>query len=259
MDEMEILPGETLSGVVFSLPGRGRQERAVMRIASLSTYPDYAYAIGIEYMVFDSQARLLLNLQAPYAKILPITLNDHPQTLFLMRALDRHDSSKRWEPEWEARNKIVYQPETAQITLATDYETFLMLSEIRQDLPSLYITDLFAASHVAREMGYVPEVFQAEILNRLGTCIFFLPMAVLVIIIGWNFRARHYPRYFFALLLPVLPLVFNGMVYLYRTVFNIVGISLILSLGFSFAFMLFIAILVVFFILSLILLAFQHE
>jgi hypothetical protein len=259
MDEMEILPGETLSGVVFSLPARGRQERAVMRVASLSTYPDYAYAIGIEYMVFNSQGHLLLNLQAPYAKIRPITLNDQPQTLFLMRALDRNDSTKRWEPEWEAQNRIVYQPETAQITLTIDYETFLMLSEIRQDLPSLYITDLFAASRIAREMGYVPEVFQAEILNRLGTCVFFLPMAVIVIIIGWNFRARHYPRYFFTLLLPVLPVVFNGMVYLYRTVFNIVGISLILSLGFSLAFTLFIVILVVFFILALIFMAFQHE
>ena len=261
IDEMEISLGETLTGAVFSLPGvlNKEKERSVMRVASFSNHPDYAYGTGIEFMVFDSNARLLLNLRAPYAKFLPITLDGQPQVLVMMRALDRHDKTKRWEPEWNAQGKTPYRPETAQITLNVSYEAFLMLSEMRQRLPSLYINDLFAAADIAGDTGYIPEVFQAEILNRLGACLFFLPLAVVIIIIGWNFRAKYQPRYLFVISIPVLPLVFNGLIYLYRIVLNTVGIFLIYNFGFSFALTACIAILSLSFLISLIALAAQHD
>jgi hypothetical protein len=264
IDEMELSPGETLTGVIFSLPSvqdtlRGRnQGRSVMRVASLSATPDYAYGVDIEYMIFDTEARLLLSLRAPYAKFLPITLDGERKVNMLMRALDRHDSTRRWEPEWDAQGEISYYPATAQITLNIDYETFVTISEMRQRLPSLQFGELFTAAKLAGDTGYIPQVFEAEILNRLGSSLFFLPMAVIAICIGWFYRARQRPRYFFVLLLPILPLVFNAMVYLYRTVLNTVGISLVLTLGFSLALPVFVAILALVFILSLILLAAQH-
>jgi hypothetical protein len=261
IDEMGISLGRMHTGAIFSLPvNQGwTQGRSVMRAATLSSAPDYAYGTGIEYMVFDNNARPLLNLKAPYAKFLPITLNDQPQVLVMMRVLDRNDRNRSWQPEWNAQNNAVYQPETAQIIMNTDYETFLMLAEMGQGLPGLHIDSLFDAAGIAGETGYIPEVFQAEILNRLGGCLFFLPMAVVVIVIGWRLRARHRPRYFFVLLLPILPLVFSGITYLYRTVLNLAGISLILHLGFSIALTVFIAILAASFVLSLILLAAQHD
>jgi len=261
IDEMEISLGETLTGTVFSLPGSSNraQERSVMRVASFSTNPDFAYGTGIEFMVFDSNSRLLLSLQAPYAKFLPITLDDHPQVLVMMRSLDRHDRTKRWEPKWEAQGRTPYNPETAQIVLNVSYETFLMLSEMRQRLPSLYINALFAASSIAGETGYISEVFEAEILNRLGGCLFFLPMAVIIIIVGWRLRAKYRPRYLFVVSIPILPLLFNGLTYLYRTIINTVGISLIYAFDFSTALTIFIAILVASFVLSLIALAAQHD
>ncbi|MDR0455151.1 MAG: hypothetical protein LBH20_00520 [Treponema sp.] len=261
IDEMEVSVNETLTNVIFSLPARQNrgQDRSVMRVASFSFSSDYAYGTGIEYMVFDTDAHPLLHLQAPYAKFLPITLGDQERVIVLMRALDRNDRTRRWEPEWSAQNNTVYQPHMAQITLNIDYETFLMLPEMRQGLPSLHIDTLFAASDIAGETGYIPEVFEAEILNRLGSCLFFLPMSVVAIVIGWCYRAKRRPRYFFVLLLPVLPVVFNGMVYLYRIIFNSIGISLILNLGFSLALIALIAILAFSFILSLILLAAQRD
>jgi hypothetical protein len=261
IDEMEISLGETLTSVVFSLPGslNREKERAVMRVASFSTHPDFAYGTGIEFMVFDSQSKPLLSLQAPYAKFLPITLDDQPQVLVMMRALDRHDKNKRWEPEWRAQGKNPYHPDTAQIILNVSYETFLMLSEMRQRLPSLTINALFAAASLAGETGYIPEVFQAEILNRLGACLFFLPMAIIVLIVGWNLRAKSSPRYLFVLSIPVLPLIFHGLTYLYRTVLNTVGIALIVNVGFSAALTAFIVILSISFVLSLIALAAQHD
>jgi hypothetical protein len=258
-DEMEVSPGKRHTGTIFSLPVNQNGERVVMRVDSLSSAPDYAYGTGVEYMVFDSNARPLLNLKAPYAKFLPITLNNQPNVLVMMRVLDRHDRNRRWEPEWSAQNNAVYQPETAQIVLNTDYDTLLMLSEMRQELPSLHINSLFAAADIAGETGYIPEVFQAEILNRLGACLFFLPTAVVVIVIGWRLRTKRRPRYLFVLLLPTLPLVFSCLTYLYQTVLNLVGISLILHFGFSTALTVFIVILIFSFILSLILLAAQHD
>jgi hypothetical protein len=259
IDEMEITLGNTLTNTLFSLPGSPGKGRSVMRVASLSATPDFAYGTGVEYMVFDSNAKLLLSLQAPYVKFLPITLNDQQKVIILMRSLDRNDRTKRWEPVWAAENSTVYAPSTAQITLDVDYETFIMLSEMRQGIPSMYIDALFAASGIAGEMGYIPEVFEAEFLNRLGSCLFFLPMAVFSIILGWRFRAKYRSRYFLILSLPALPLVFNGVTYLYRNIFNSIGISLIYNLDYSTAFGIFIAILVVSFLLSLVVLAAQRE
>jgi hypothetical protein len=258
-DEMEISLGETLTGIIFSLPHNTARERSVMRVESFSTHPDFAYGTGLEFMAFDAQSRLQLSLKAPYAKILPITLDGQPQVLIMMRSLDRHDRNKRWEPTWESPNSTTYRPETAQIVLNISYETFLMLSEMRQRLPSLDINALFAASDIAGGTGYIPEVFQAEILNRLGSCLFFLPMAVIVLIIGWNYRAKRQSRFFFALSIPVLPLIFNGLTYLYRTILNAAGISLLVNYGFSTALTAFIVILSLSFVLSLIALAAQHD
>jgi hypothetical protein len=264
IDEEKLSVGGTLTGVIFSLPGSsdatGRpQGRAVLRIAGLSAKPDYAYGIGLEYMVFDSLSRQLLSLQAPYARLVPVTLDGEHRVLVLMRALDRRDPNLRREPVWTARDETVYRPEQAQVVLNVGYETFLELSRMRQGLPGFQLWELFDASRIAGDYGYIPQVFEAEILNRLGSCLFFLPMAVIIILIGLRLRAKSRPRYFFALMLPVLPVVFNGLTYLYRTVINTVGISLILAVGFSTALPLFIVILVFTFILSLILLAAHRD
>jgi hypothetical protein len=253
IDEIEVSLGEILTGAVFSLPA-GARGRAVLRIASLSAAPDYAYGIGVEYMSFDSQSRPLVHVRAPYAKLLPFTLDGQHRVLILLRALDRHNRDLRWEPEWNPG------AETAggRIILDVSYETFLLLSKIRQGLPNLQMDELFAASAIIGGAGYVPQVFEAEILNRLGAALFFLPTSILAIIIGWRFRAKSRARYLFIPLLPVLPIVFNGMTHLYRTVFNTVGIWLILALGFSGALAIFIVMLAVSFIASLIALAAQH-
>ena len=262
IDEDELSVGRTLTGVVFSLPwspdGSDRQGtlgRSVLRVAGFSAAPDYAYGIGLEYMVFDSLSRPLLSLQSQYAKFLPVTLEGKHRVLVLMRALDRNDSDVRREPVWTAQDETVYQPGQAQVVLNVSYDTFLKLSQMRQGLSGLHLWELFDASRIAGEHGYISQVFEAEILNRLGSCLFFLPMAIFILIIGLHLRAQSRPRYFFTIMLPVLPVVFNGLTYLYRTVLNTVGVSLILAVGFSSALILYIVILAVSFILSLVILA----
>jgi RsiW-degrading membrane proteinase PrsW (M82 family) len=107
--------------------------------------------------------------------------------------------------------------------------------------------------------GYVAQIFQAEMLNRLGDVIFFLPMAIVVIVIGWRYRAKTKPRYLFYPFFAILPVVFNGFVFLYRAILNVAFIWLVLSMNFSTAIVVFVAAMAVSLFLSMILLAAQHS
>jgi hypothetical protein len=252
LDEMELSMGEILTGAVFSLPsGTGR---AALRFLSLTTSADVAYVIGFEYMDFDLNSNMRASVSAPYAKLLPFNLNDKPQVLILTHVLDRNNRNRSYEGEW-----LVGRKTTGEILLDVSYEDLLLLSEIRHGLSNLQIDELFTASKKLDNFGYVSQIFQAEILNRIGSVIFFLPMAIFILILGWRYRAKTKPRYLFILLLPVLPVVFHGFVFMYRSVINISGIWLVLSLGFTPALIVLIAAFAVLLFLSLIILAGQHS
>jgi hypothetical protein len=258
IDEMELAVGEILTGAVFSLPVdnvNGRPGRGVLRFSGLSGFSDYSYGIGLEYMEFDGEGRPVSRLEAPYAKILPLRLGSRPRALILMRALDRHDRNRRWEPVWTAGAS---SSAGARLLLDISYEDFLLLFQVRRGVENLQMGELFSAAGTLGSGGYIPEVFEAEMIHRLSIPLFFLPMAILSIITGWRYRARKRPRYLFIPLLPLLPLVFNGLVCLYRNILNTLSIWAVISVGFSTALVIFITGLAVLFIFSLILLAAQH-
>jgi hypothetical protein len=260
IDEVEVSLGDTQTNVILSLPfiENGLSGRSVIRIKKLSTTPDVAYGINIEYMAFDAQSRLLSSLYAPDAKILPITIEGRHQVHVLMRALDRHSSMERSEPVWHVRNANSRHLDEAQLILDMPYETFLEVVKLRQGLGSLGINELFTAAEMANKAGYIPQVFEAEIVNRFGSCLFFLPMSIIAIAMGWYFRARRRPRYLFVPLLPVFPLVFNGIVILYKKTISVLGASLVFAVGFSHAVIVLIIFLALSFFISLIVLVKQH-
>jgi len=251
LDEMEISPGEILTGAVFSLPGDSG--RAVLRFSSLSTSADIAFGIGLEYMEFNEDSRLLAYVRSQYAKLLPFTLNEKQQVLIMTHALDRFDKDNSYDSEW-----LLGRRTEGGIILNISFEDILLLSHVRHGLSNLQIDELFTASGKLSSYGYVPQIFQAEILNRIGSALFFLPMAIFIIIVGWRYRAMTKPRYLFILMLPILPVVFNGFVFLYRSVFNTLGIWLVLSMGFTWALVIYIVTLALALLISLIALAAQH-
>jgi hypothetical protein len=266
IDEMELAVGEILTGAIFSLPlddVNGGPGRAVLRFSGLSGFADYSYGLGMEYISFDGDTRPASRLEAPYAKVLPIRLNGRPRTLILMRALDRHDRNRRWEPLWAADpaappspGKTV--PGEARLLLDISYEDFLLLSRVRRGLDNLQMGELFAAARGLGSSGYLPQVFEAEMLYRLSVPLFFLPMSILAIILGWRFRAGKRPRYVFIPLALALPVVFYALVRLYQNVLNTAGIWAVISLGFSTALIITVAVLALLFILFLVILAAQH-
>jgi len=252
LDEMELSLGEILTGAVFSLPsGTGR---AVLRFFSLTTSEDVAYVMGFEYMDFDVNSNMRTSVSASYAKLLPFNLDEKSQVLVLTHVLDRLNKNNSYEGEW-----LVGRKTAGGILLDVSFEDLLLLSEVRHGLSNLQIDELFTASKKLDNLGYVYQIFQAEILNRFASVLFFLPMAVFILILGWRYRAKKKPRYLFVLLLPILPIVFHGFVFMYRSVLNIFGIWLVLSLGFTAALIVLIAALGLLLVVSLIILAGQHS
>nr|AGS51829.1 hypothetical protein [uncultured bacterium contig00066] len=258
IDEMELSLGTIQTGALFSLPAAGQTSsqngRAVLRFSSLTTSADVSYGMGVEYMAFDANSVPTASVRSRYAKLLPVTLDEKEHVLILMHALDRYDQNNSYDSEWLLGAKI-----PGGIILNVSYEDLLLFSHIRRGLPNLQIDELFLASGKVEAAGYVYQIFDAEILNRIGTVIFLLPMAVIVIVLGWRYRVKAKPRYVFILMLPVLPVVFHGFVFLYRSVFNTLGIWLVLSIGFTAALVVYIFVAAVIMLVSLIVLAAQHS
>jgi len=251
IDEMNYSLGQILNGALFSLPhGNGR---SVIRLSTITTSADVAYGMGFEYMRFNENNNPQESVISSYAKFIPFLKNGKPQVLVLTHALDREHEEKGTKGEWLTGR------ETAEgILLDVSYEDFLLISHVRRGLSILQIDELFNVSRKLTSTGYVPQIFQAEILNRLGAVLFFLPMAIFIIVIAWRYRALAKPRYIFIIMLPVLPLVFNTFVFLYRSVFNTLGIWLVISLGFFPAIIAYVVALGVLLFISLISLSAQH-
>jgi hypothetical protein len=262
LDELSAGIGETLTGAVFSIPlvptaqGTAPGGRVVMRADSLISYPDYSYAIGLELAAFDGNNRRLYEMTARYAKIVPMTVREKPRLVILLRALDRNDETIRWEPVWDGPGRSDLGE--AQIALDTTYENFLWLSKARRQVGSLFFADLLAMSRDFGNYGYIPQVFQAEIIRRTAEPVILLPLTIFAIIIGWRFRAKKAPRFLGFPMLIIIPLVFNGMVQLIRGLTGVLGLWLLLTVGFSLAVAIFVAGSVLLFILSLIILASQQ-
>jgi hypothetical protein len=219
-----------------------------------------------------------------------MNLGGRPRVVVLMRALDRYDQNRHWEPQWSsledtaaARRPTVSvdNPGAAggffrsvigdnQVMLDLNYESFVLLSYTWRGLAAptgtrvspldgFSLGDLFGSAQALSPYGYVPQVFEAEIIYRLCEPLFFLPIAILIIVIGWRFRALSLARYVFVPMLFVLPLIFNGLVYFYRHILNILGIFAILNLGFSATLVIYCLAAGVLFVLSLIVFVSQHS
>jgi hypothetical protein len=248
-DEIEMTFGSILSGAFYSLPFE--TGRMAMRISSLSTSPDTAYGLGVEIMAFDNFGMDLWSMEAPFAKITPVTLDSVPSTVILLRALDRTNKSISWEPEIKGAGKSA----GAEIVLPISWDNFNLISNVRRGLSSLSSSDLKRAADNLGSCGYLPQVFETELLERFIRPLFLLPLGIFAIALGWRLRALKRPRYMAVPMLGILPVVFNGSVHFSRSFLNHLGIWAVTSFGFTTAAIFFGAGILIIFIMSLIFLA----
>jgi hypothetical protein len=264
VDEIDLALGTVSRNPVFSLPADSEGGgRIVARFASMALLPDYAYVWEPELVVVDENDLFLYRVRSDYGKIVPVSIStreDKPreQTALLLRALDRTDNGKRREPAWTNEAEEAVDSGAAQVLVNLDFDSFILLSRVLDGPDGLSLRELFDAEKALSGCGFVPEVFRAEILRRLSEPVFFLPLSVLALFLGWRFRARKKPRYVYLPMLGVLPLVFYHASLFLRSVFNNLAIWLSLSAGFQSALICFIAASAVCFILALVVLAAQH-
>jgi hypothetical protein len=294
-DEMSHGLGSVLTNAVFSLPYQPRSGgagRGIIRFTSVSLYQDYAYGLGVEFICFDSANQPESRFQAPYAKIVPMTLGGRPRVVVLMQALDRNDQDRRWEPQWvsletpgSARPPRLNADDRGaaggflrsvigdnQLMLDLNFESFILLchtwrglaippgsTDRVSPLDGFSLGNLFTAARALSPYGYVPQVFEAEIIYRLCEPLFFLPIAIMVIIAGWRFRALSHAPYASIPMLFVLPLVFYGLLYFYRHILNILGVFSVLNLGFPLTLIIYCFSAGILFVLSLVVFVSQHS
>jgi hypothetical protein len=294
-DEMGRGVGNILTNAVFSLPYQprgGGVGRGIIRFASVSLYQDYAYGLGAEFICFDGENRPESRFRAPYAKIVPMTLGGRSRVVVLMQALDRNDKNRRWGPEWNSLEipgpprrppAGADKPEAAggflrsaigdnQVMMDLDFESFTLLCYTwrglavplgstghASPLDGFSLGDLLSGSRALSPYGYIPQVFEAEIIYRLCEPLFFLPMAIIVIIIGWRFRALSHVRFVLVPMFFVLPLVFHEALSFYRHILNILGIYAVLNLGFSLTLVVYCITAGTLFVCSLVAFASQHS
>jgi hypothetical protein len=270
IDEFEISIGEILSGAVFSIPRRTSSGvsygRIILQVRSLAAAADYSFGIGIDILVFDKSGELENHIESQYAKILPRTLGGRKQTLIQLRALDRTNEKWRWEPIWNGPGEpgsIKYDDGLelgyTQVLLGIPYEDFLLSTHVRQGVNNFFIGELFAAEKVLGAYGYVPQIFAAEILSRFAEPLYFLALMILILTMGWRYRAQKRSWYLSIPMLFILPLVFSEVVHIYQAAMDILGVWLILSLSLIPALVVTFAGAFLLFIVFLVNLAYQHE
>ena len=257
-DEISLTLERTLrgsNGVVFSFPLE--YGRIVMRMYSLSVFTDNAYGIETEIMAFDRNGRPLWSMEVPYTKILPLSLDSGPSLSFMLRALDRTGKVEPNEPKITVFSQGA--PDNSEIVLPISWDIFLLLSNLQRGLSALSPADLRAAALNLADCGYLPEVFESELLQRFVKPLFLLPLGIFSIAMGWRYRTLKRARYIVIPMLVILPFVFNGAVYFGRGWLSDLGILSIVSLGFNTTAIVFGAGIVVLFIISLIILAVTHD
>ena len=258
-DEMNLSLGRTQEQALFSFPFENG--RLVVRFSSFAALSDSAYGTDAEIHAFDHNGRQLWIINSPYAKILPLAVNPRlsasaPQLTVLVRALDRSNADQRWEPE--IQNLAGAAPENAQLALSISWDDFLLLASVRRGLSTLTPAELIHAANTFAPYGYEPKVFQLQLIQRFTEPFFLLPLGILVIVLGWRYRAMKRPRYMGILMLGVMPALFNVILSLLRLLLANIGLWTIIALGFTAAAIAFGVGLLLLLVLFLILLASQH-
>jgi hypothetical protein len=251
VDELEGMKVQTLMHPLFSVPDTESGGRFIIRMNRLSINNEYAYGWNTAVMALDSAGRVRFEAQATYSKIIPLLTGDKPHIRLILQALDRYNADSRWDP--------VFSPaEFAQgdLTFAMGYDDFLALARLSTStVDQLSIPELLAAVRKYSPFGYLKPVFYAELLYRFIEAMLFMPITILILVMGWRYRARRRPYAFIIVFALIAPVIFTVLLSCYRGILNTTVIAVLVSLGFPLSAVLFTAADIVLFICSLVMLA----
>jgi hypothetical protein len=262
IDEMDRQLGAEISNPFFSLPLFETGGRLVMRLASLSGTTDYSYGKGLEIAAFDSNQNPLFQVSAPYVKFLPFYIDGKAFTIIFLQAFGRDHEQMRWGPSWEdvsPTDSLAAGTPKTQLALPISYEDFLLSSTANRKLDGFFIRDIWLLAGRLALYGYIPEVYQAEIIYIISEPLFFLPLAIFSLIMGWNLRCKKRSTFALLPMLLALPFVFNGFMHIFRGVLNMFCVFTLISFGFTPALLINFAAAFLLFALGIVLLTAQRD
>jgi hypothetical protein len=230
-------------------------------MAQISLFKDMAYGKNAELALFDQENHLIATIKSKFCRLSPQKTDTGEQVLVMTRSIDE-ETNEQFDPviTWYGSNEKERELfNNMQFLLDINYRDFILLANLRHGIDSILLDDLFIAGKKFGAYGYITQVFQAEIIYRLFSLIVFLPAAVIIIVLGWRFRAKNKPLFMGIPMLFILPLVFQGIIRLYQSLLNTLSIWSVTSFGFTISMTLFSIGTVFLFFLSLLIAAFQKE
>ncbi|MDR2792822.1 MAG: hypothetical protein LBB61_04015 [Treponema sp.] len=262
IDERDVTLGSMALNPLFSLPINAQNVRAVIKMADISLFSDSAYGRDAEFLLFDQNHIFIGRITSPFCRLSPQEINGKERLLVMTRSING-ETSEQFDPAvvWfdEGRKRQELFDDNAQMAFDISYQDFILLTNLRHGLDSLFLNELFIAGGKFGEYGYIEQAFQAEILRHIFSLLAFLPITVVVIILGWRLRAKKKPFFIGLPMLFILPVVFQVIIHLYQNLFNALCIWSVASLGFTLSMVIFTLGTVPLFFLSLLLAAVQRN
>ncbi|MDR1363138.1 MAG: hypothetical protein LBJ35_03700 [Spirochaetaceae bacterium] len=256
IDEIDRL-GLEVSAPFFSLPLFETDGRLVMRLASILNVDGYSYGKDLEAAAFDADNNPLFKMSAPYVKFLPLYVDGKQFTIIYLQAWGRDNEQMNWGPVWEG-TPPANTPNT-QLALAISYEDFLLASSAGKNIDGFFIGNIWSFARNLASYGYVPEVYQAEIIYIISEPLLFLPLTIFSLIAGWNLRGKSRSTLALYPMFIALPFVLNGLIHILRGVANMFCIFTLLSFGFTPALLISFAAAFLLFILGIVLISAQRS
>jgi hypothetical protein len=254
---MNIRLGAELAGPVLSLPLFDTEGRLVMRLASLSSTSDYSYGKTLEIDAFDAEQKPIYRIEAPYVKFAPLYVGERQLTVVYLQAFSRDYEQMRWGPVWYGSPPG--DTPLNQFVLAISYENFLLSSFAGRNFDGFFLSDIRSIANNLSSYGYVPEVYHAQIINKIMEPMLFLPLMMFSLTLGWALRGKKHISFAIYPMFIALPIVLNGLILMFRGISAIFCAFAVLSFGFTAALLLSFAAAFTLFVLSVVILAFQRS
>jgi hypothetical protein len=257
IDEVNMRLGIEFMDSLFSLPLFETDGRIVMRFASLSSTADYSYGKELEIAAFDAGNNPLYSVKAPYVKLLPFYIGDRQFTVMYLQAINRNYEQINWGPSWTG-TPPGGTPKT-QLVLAISYEDFLLASLAGRPLDGFFLSDIWALASRMENYGYVPEVYQAEIINSVVQPLLFLPLMMFSLTIGWILRCKNHRSFSILPMFILMPVILTALINLLRDIVSNSCVFVVVSFGFSAALAIGFAAAMFLFVLGIVCLAAQRS
>lgn len=251
--EDEVLPTLALpgiTGITFLNSGSrgGKGGTQVVYLNRTVNTPKGIYFHGIEILDFNRDGRLKLHLTAPYGKLDENQIN--------MQCLHRSDPESTFYPEYEVGGP---GEKGHMVALNQKIQHLPYYTPDRKSIFRLGISELWQIRDSYERAGYDRQDIEMEFLMRILNPFLYLIVSLLAVSMGWAYRARYLgrPPLLTFVLIPVLPFLISHVIELLVHAHRILLGFIFVTLSFTVALVLLVALQAVFLVISLLVLAGQ--